>query len=97
VNILLLMIPLSLLFMGGAVMFFFWAVDHDQFDDLETPGLLPLDDSPEREARPRAAIAWSCAAAYRPHLGWRRQRIVRDGPARPFWWAISWVASVHMR
>ena len=52
-NILLLMIPLSLLFMGGAVMFFFWAVDHDQFDDLETPGLLPLDDAPEREARPQ--------------------------------------------
>jgi cbb3-type cytochrome oxidase maturation protein len=53
VKILLLMIPLSLLFMSGAVMFFFWAVDHDQFDDLETPGLLPLDDSPEREAGPQ--------------------------------------------
>jgi len=52
VTILLLMIPLSLLLMGGAVAFFFWAVDHDQFDDLETPGLLPLDDSPERAAKP---------------------------------------------
>jgi cbb3-type cytochrome oxidase maturation protein len=52
VTILLLMIPLSLLFMGAAVLFFFWAVDHDQFDDLETPGLLPLDDSPERAAKP---------------------------------------------
>ena len=52
-KILLLMIPLSLLFMGGAAWFFFWAVDHDQFDDLETPGLLPLDDSPEREAKPQ--------------------------------------------
>ena len=50
-TILLLMIPLSLLFMGAAVVFFFWAVDHDQFDDLETPALLPLDDSPEHEAR----------------------------------------------
>jgi cbb3-type cytochrome oxidase maturation protein len=51
VTILLLMIPLSLLFMGGAVVFFFWAVDHDQFDDLETPALLPLDDPPDREAK----------------------------------------------
>ena len=50
-TILLLMIPLSVLFMGAAVVFFFWAVDHDQFDDLETPGLLPLDDSPERAAK----------------------------------------------
>ena len=49
-KILLLMIPLSLLFMGAAVVFFFWAVDHDQFDDLETPALLPLDDSSEHEA-----------------------------------------------
>ncbi len=47
------MIPLSLLFVGGAVWSFFWAVDHDQFDDLETPGLLPLDDSPEHEAKPQ--------------------------------------------
>ena len=52
-TILLLMIPLSLLFMSGAAWFFFWAVDHDQFDDLETPGLLTLDDSPDREARPQ--------------------------------------------
>ena len=51
-TILLLMIPLSLLFVGGAVVFFFWAVDHDQFDDLETPALLPLDDSREQEVKP---------------------------------------------
>jgi nitrogen fixation-related uncharacterized protein len=28
---------------------FFWAVDHDQFDDMETPGLLPLDEERTRE------------------------------------------------
>jgi nitrogen fixation-related uncharacterized protein len=28
------------------VIAFFWAVDHDQFDDLETPKLLPLLDNP---------------------------------------------------
>ncbi|HEU5136672.1 MAG TPA: cbb3-type cytochrome oxidase assembly protein CcoS [Steroidobacteraceae bacterium] len=48
-NILLLLIPLSLLFMAGAVWVFFWAVNHDQFDDLDTPGLLPLIDSDKRE------------------------------------------------
>ncbi len=45
-NVLLLMIPLSLLFLAGAVAAFFWAVDHDQFDDMDTPALLPLDDDP---------------------------------------------------
>lgn len=48
-NILLLLIPLSLLFLGVAVWMFFWAVDHDQFEDLDTPGLLPLADSDTRE------------------------------------------------
>ncbi|HYJ39912.1 MAG TPA: cbb3-type cytochrome oxidase assembly protein CcoS [Steroidobacteraceae bacterium] len=51
-NILLLLIPLSLLFVAGAVWVFFWAVNHGQFDDLETPGLLPLDDSEKRRAPP---------------------------------------------
>ncbi len=45
-NVLLIMIPLSLLLLAGAALAFFWAVDHDQFADLETPGLLPLDDDP---------------------------------------------------
>jgi len=43
-NALLVMIPLSLVLVAGAVWAFFWAVDHDQFDDLDTPALLPLDD-----------------------------------------------------
>ena len=34
------------LLMVGAVVAFFWAVDHGQFDDMDTPGLLPLDDEP---------------------------------------------------
>lgn len=45
-NILLLMIPLSLVLLAGAVAAFFWAVDHEQFDDMETPSLLPLLDRP---------------------------------------------------
>lgn len=46
-NILLIMIPLSALLIVGAAVAFFWAVDHDQFDDMDTPALLPLDDSPQ--------------------------------------------------
>ncbi len=51
-NILLMLIPLSLLFLAGAVWLFFWAVNDDQFDDLDTPGLLPLDDTPRHEEPP---------------------------------------------
>ena len=51
-NILLMLIPISLLFMAGAVWAFFWAVNHDQFDDLDTPGLLPLNDRVKEEVPP---------------------------------------------
>ena len=44
-NSLLLLIPLSILLVVGAAVALFWAVDHGQFDDLETPGLLPLVDT----------------------------------------------------
>lgn len=46
-NVLLVMIPLSLLLLLGAAAAFFWAVDHDQFDDMDSPGLMPLEDSPD--------------------------------------------------
>lgn len=52
-NVLLVMIPLSLLLLAGAAAAFFWAVDHDQFDDMDTPSLLPLDDTPDAGARDR--------------------------------------------
>jgi cbb3-type cytochrome oxidase maturation protein len=45
VNSLLLLIPLSILFLVGAGIALFWAVDHGQFDDMETPALLPLLDA----------------------------------------------------
>jgi cbb3-type cytochrome oxidase maturation protein len=44
-NAVLITIPLALLLLVLAVGAFFWAVDHDQFDDLNTPGLLPLDEA----------------------------------------------------
>ncbi len=46
-NILMVMIPLSILLLIVAGIAFFWAVDHDQFDDMDTPSLLPLLDEPD--------------------------------------------------
>ncbi len=42
------LIPLSLLLVGAALYAFFWAVDNDQFEDMETPALdiLADDDKP---------------------------------------------------
>ena len=50
-SILALLIPLSLLFLVGAGIAFFWAVDHEQFDDMETPRLLPLADADPDDSR----------------------------------------------
>ena len=44
-NILIVMIPLSIVLLVGAGIAFFWAVEHDQFEDMDTPGLLPLLDN----------------------------------------------------
>ena len=44
-NSLLLLIPLSILLLVGAGIALLWAVDHGQFDDMETPALLPLLDA----------------------------------------------------
>ncbi len=49
-NILLLMIPLSLLFVLVAALLFFWAVDNDQFIDLDNSSVLPLADDLEPPA-----------------------------------------------
>ena len=42
---LVFLIPLSVLILVGAGVALFWAINRGQFDDLETPGLLPLSDS----------------------------------------------------
>ena len=44
-NSLVLLIPLSILFLVGAGVALFWAVDHGQFEDTDTPALLPLIDA----------------------------------------------------
>ena len=50
-NIILALIPLSLVLLGVGVWAFFWAVNHAQFDDLDTPALAPLLDDPAPGAK----------------------------------------------
>lgn len=51
-SILAILIPISLVLLGGAVAAFIWAVRRGQFDDLETPAIdILADDSKPRSAR----------------------------------------------
>ena len=45
-NILLVLIPVTALIVLIGVALFFWAVNHQQFDDLDSPAELPLMDDP---------------------------------------------------
>ncbi len=47
-NALLILIPITLVLAMVAVGVFFWAVNHAQFEDLETPKILPLLDGENR-------------------------------------------------
>jgi cbb3-type cytochrome oxidase maturation protein len=52
-SIALLLIPLGLLLLAAAVGAFFWAVDNDQFEDLDHVADRALDDAPPTtELRP---------------------------------------------
>lgn len=63
-SILPVMILASLLVVLGAVVAFFWAVENDQFDDLEFPAFLPLLDQPAAsQTRQRSAAD---ASAHEP-------------------------------
>lgn len=44
-NSLVFLIPLSILLLVAAAGALFWAIDHGQFDDLDTPALTPLVDA----------------------------------------------------
>jgi cbb3-type cytochrome oxidase maturation protein len=48
-NILLVLIPVTVVVLLVAVGLFFWAVNHQQFDDLDSPAILPLLDEPAPE------------------------------------------------
>lgn len=55
-NILLLLIPLSVMLLGVAIWAFAWAVRRGQFDDLDTPALdILADDERPADAPPHAA------------------------------------------
>ncbi|BDU15356.1 cbb3-type cytochrome oxidase assembly protein CcoS [Lysobacter auxotrophicus] len=45
-NILLLLVPISLVLLGIAIGSFVWAVRRGQFDDLDTPAIDILRDEP---------------------------------------------------
>jgi cbb3-type cytochrome oxidase maturation protein len=49
-NILLVLIPVTGLIVFVGVVVFFWAANHQQFDDLDSPAVLPLlEDEPAQE------------------------------------------------
>lgn len=54
-NILLLLVPISVVLLGIAIWAFIWAVRKGQFDDLDTPPLdiLADDEPPLRRPPPR--------------------------------------------
>ena len=61
-NILLFLIPISLVMVGIAALVFAWAVRHGQFEDLDTPALDILRDEP-----PTASTQANTAPEETPH------------------------------
>jgi cbb3-type cytochrome oxidase maturation protein len=51
VNILLALVPISLILLGLAIYAFVWAVRNGQYDDLDTPALDILIDDPASALR----------------------------------------------
>lgn len=58
-NSLVFLIPLSVVFIVGAGVALFWAIDHGQFDHMDAPALLPvLDADPDpADAAPKSDAA----------------------------------------
>lgn len=52
-NILFLLIPISLVLLSLAIWAFFWAVKHDQFEDLEGPAYSILFDDEDEVKKPQ--------------------------------------------
>lgn len=48
-DILYLLIPISILIVIIAILTFRWAVKSRQFEDLDSPALIPLHDDPPEE------------------------------------------------
>ncbi len=57
-NILLALVPISVVLLGLSIWAFVWAVRRGQFDDLETPALdILVEDVPAAEAAAPPAVA----------------------------------------
>lgn len=51
-EILFLLIPISFVLVVAAVFAFHWALKSKQFEDLDTPSMIPLlDDTPEEKQK----------------------------------------------
>jgi cbb3-type cytochrome oxidase maturation protein len=61
-NSLVFLIPLSILLLVGAGIALFWAVDHGQFDDMETPALLPLLDADRASSNSGSGVSATAGA-----------------------------------
>ena len=56
-SVLIYLIPISLVLLGFAVWAFFWAVQRNQFDNLDTPAIdILADDRNETAARSTSAL-----------------------------------------
>ena len=66
-NILLVLIPVTLLVIIIAVALFFWAVNHQQFDDLDSPGVVPLLDDPDQDAADEVRACSEASDTDSPH------------------------------
>ena len=54
-DLIFFLIPVSVLIVTAMVWFFFWAVDHGQFEDMDRAGAKALEDTDEtREPRVEA-------------------------------------------
>lgn len=53
-TIILVLIPLSIVLLTLAGAAFFWAVDNDQYDDMDTPALMPLTADAQDAPTPRS-------------------------------------------
>lgn len=51
-NIIFVLIPLALMLLVVAIAAFFWAVQHEQFDDLDSPATRILFDDDEAAGPP---------------------------------------------
>lgn len=60
-NILLVLIPVSVLLIALAIWAFFWAVDNGQFDDLDSPALDMLRDDPAPTQIPAPTVTMTDA------------------------------------